>query len=65
MIERPVERRAPLPPVLGRRVELLGLLAFVLFAVVAFFLWRRAGGHHLHSHHRRDELARPSSVMDH
>ncbi len=39
MIERPVERRAPLPPVLGRRVELLGLLAFVLFAVVAFRLW--------------------------
>jgi penicillin-binding protein 2 len=25
--------------VLGRRVELLGLLAFVLFAVVAFRLW--------------------------
>lgn len=39
MIERPVERRAPLPPLLGRRVELLGLLAFVLFAVVTFRLW--------------------------
>jgi hypothetical protein len=39
-----------------------------LFAVVAFFLWRRAGGHrHLHdrhSHHRH-EPGRPSSVMDH
>ena len=39
MIERPAERRAPLPPVLGRRVELLGVLAFVLFAIVAFRLW--------------------------
>jgi penicillin-binding protein 2 len=39
MIERPAERRAPLPPVLGRRVELLGVLAFVLFAIVVFRLW--------------------------
>jgi penicillin-binding protein 2 len=39
VIERPVERRAPLPGGLGRRVELLGVLAFVLFAVVAFRLW--------------------------
>ncbi|HEX2703585.1 MAG TPA: penicillin-binding transpeptidase domain-containing protein [Solirubrobacteraceae bacterium] len=39
MIERPVERRAPLPAVLGRRVELLGLLACVLLAVIAFRLW--------------------------
>jgi penicillin-binding protein 2 len=39
MIERPVERRAPLPAVLGRRVELLGVLAFVLLAVIAFRLW--------------------------
>ena len=33
-----------------------------LFAVLAFFLWRRTGGHH-HSHHRHD-AGRPSSVMD-
>jgi penicillin-binding protein 2 len=39
MIERPAERRVPLPPLLGRRVELLGLLAVVLFAVVVFRLW--------------------------
>ena len=39
MIERPLERRTPLPPLLGRRVELLGLLAFILFAVVTFRLW--------------------------
>jgi hypothetical protein len=47
-----------------------------LFALVAFFLWRRAGGrhlhphsHHPHSHHPRsrhglDDAARPSSVME-
>ena len=39
MIERPLERRAPLPAVLGRRVELLGVLACVLLAVIAFRLW--------------------------
>lgn len=39
MIERPLERRAPLPPLLGRRVELLGALVFILFAVVVFRLW--------------------------
>lgn len=39
MIERPAERRAPLPGGLGRRVELLGVLACVLFAVVVFRLW--------------------------
>lgn len=39
MIERPVERRVPLPNGLGRRVELLGALAVVLFAVVVFRLW--------------------------
>jgi hypothetical protein len=38
---------------------------WLLFAVVAFFLWRRAGGH-LHSHqYHRPEGGRPSSVMDH
>ena len=36
-----------------------------LFAVVAFFLWRRASGHrHQHQHHHPDG-GRPSSVMDH
>jgi hypothetical protein len=35
-----------------------------LFAVIAFFVWRRAGGHHLHTHHRH-EMPGPSSVMDH
>jgi penicillin-binding protein 2 len=39
VIERPVERRAPLPGGLGRRVELLGVLVCFLFAVVAFRLW--------------------------
>ena len=37
---------------------------WILFAVVAFFLWRRAGRHHVHAHHRHD-LPGPSSVMDH
>jgi len=39
MIERPLERRAPVPAVLGRRVELLGVLACVLLAVIALRLW--------------------------
>jgi penicillin-binding protein 2 len=39
MIERPLQRRAPLPAVLGRRVELLGVLACVLLAVIALRLW--------------------------
>jgi penicillin-binding protein 2 len=39
VIERPVERRAPLPGGLGRRVELLGALICLLFAVVGFRLW--------------------------
>jgi penicillin-binding protein 2 len=39
VIERPVERRAPPPANLGRRVELLGVLACVLFAAVVFRLW--------------------------
>jgi penicillin-binding protein 2 len=39
VIERGAERRAPLPPVLGRRVELLGVLACVLIAVIGLRLW--------------------------
>jgi penicillin-binding protein 2 len=39
MIERGAERRAPLPPVLGRRVELLGVLVFILLAIIVFRLW--------------------------
>ena len=39
MIEPPLERRLPLPPLLTRRVGVLGVLAFVLFAIVAFRLW--------------------------
>jgi penicillin-binding protein 2 len=39
MIERGIERRGPMPAVLGRRVELLGVLACVLLAIVAFRLW--------------------------
>ena len=39
MIEPPLERRLPLPPLLTRRVGVLGALTFVLFAVVAFRLW--------------------------
>jgi Domain of unknown function (DUF1707) len=35
-----------------------------LFAVVAFFVWRRAAGHHSHGHHRHD-VPGPSSVMEH
>jgi Domain of unknown function (DUF1707) len=40
---------------------------WLLFAVVGFFLWRRAVGHHHaihHSHHRHDG-GQTSSVMDH
>ena len=39
MIESPLQRRAPLPPQLTRRVGVLGVLAFVLFAIIAFRLW--------------------------
>jgi penicillin-binding protein 2 len=39
MIERPLDRRTPLPPQLGRRIEILGLVAFVLFAIVVLRLW--------------------------
>jgi Domain of unknown function (DUF1707) len=52
---------------------------FLILAVVALFVWRRAGrhhldphhphAHHLHSHHghshQRPDVAGPSSVMDH
>ena len=34
-----------------------------LFAIVGFFLWRRAAGHGGHHHH--DGGSRPSSVTDH
>ena len=34
-----------------------------LFAIVGFFLWRRAAGHGAHHHH--DGGSRPSSVTDH
>ncbi|HLW95302.1 MAG TPA: hypothetical protein VKS25_08005, partial [Solirubrobacteraceae bacterium] len=39
MIEPPLQRRTPLPPQLTRRVGVLGVLAFVLFAIIAFRLW--------------------------
>ncbi len=39
MIESPLQRRAPLPPQLTRRVGVLGVLAAVLFGIVAFRLW--------------------------
>jgi len=39
VIEPPLQRRVPLPPQLSRRVGVLGVLAFALFAVVAFRLW--------------------------
>ena len=39
MIESPLQRRAPLPPQLARRVGVLGVLVFALFAVIAFRLW--------------------------
>ncbi|MGD0384949.1 MAG: hypothetical protein ABSB73_02315 [Solirubrobacteraceae bacterium] len=39
MIESPLQRRAPLPPQLMRRVGVLGVLMFVLFGVLAFRLW--------------------------
>ena len=35
-----------------------------LLAVIAFFVWRWAGGRHLHAH-RRHEMPGSSSVMDH
>lgn len=39
MIESPLQRRAPLPPQLTRRVGVLGGLAFLLFAIIGFRLW--------------------------
>jgi len=39
VIEPPLERRLPLPPLLSRRVGVLGVLTFVLFGIVAFRLW--------------------------
>lgn len=39
MIESPLQRRAPLPPQLTRRVGVLGVVVFVLFGVIAFRLW--------------------------
>ncbi len=43
---------------------------WLLFAIVAFFVWRRAGGHlggphHLHHVHQDRGDGRSSSVMDH
>jgi hypothetical protein len=35
-----------------------------LLAVIAFFVWRRPGGRHPHSHHH-EQMPGPSSVMDH
>jgi penicillin-binding protein 2 len=39
VIESPLQRRAPLPPQLTRRVGVLGVLAFVLFGIIGFRLW--------------------------
>jgi len=39
VIEAPLQRRAPLPPQLTRRVGVLGVLALVLFGIIAFRLW--------------------------
>ncbi len=39
MIESPLQRRAPLPPQLTRRVSVLGIAVFLLFGVLAFRLW--------------------------
>ena len=39
MIESPLQRRAPLPPQLTRRVSVLGIVVFLLFGVIAFRLW--------------------------
>jgi hypothetical protein len=43
---------------------------WLLFAIVGFFVWRRAGGHiggphHLHHVHQDRAAGQPSSVMDH
>jgi hypothetical protein len=39
---------------------------WLLFAVIAIFLWRRAGGHRRHEHHpHHHDGGQPSSVTDH
>ena len=45
---------------------------WLLFAIIAFFVWRRAGGrghigehHHQHHMHQDGAAGHPSSVMDH
>jgi hypothetical protein len=43
---------------------------WLLFAIVGFFVWRRAGGHiggphHLHHMHQDPAAGHPNSVMDH
>jgi len=39
VIESPLQRRAPLPPQLTRRVGVLAVTVFVLFGILAFRLW--------------------------
>jgi len=39
VIEAPLQRRAPLPPQLTRRVGVLGVVALALFGIIAFRLW--------------------------
>jgi penicillin-binding protein 2 len=39
VIEAPLQRRAPLPPQLTRRVGVLGVVSLVLFGIIAFRLW--------------------------
>jgi penicillin-binding protein 2 len=39
VIEAPLQRRAPLPPQLTRRVGVLSVVALVLFGIIAFRLW--------------------------
>ncbi|HEY1775607.1 MAG TPA: penicillin-binding transpeptidase domain-containing protein [Solirubrobacteraceae bacterium] len=39
MIEAPLQRRAPLPPQLTRRVGVLGVVALALFGIISFRLW--------------------------
>jgi hypothetical protein len=37
---------------------------WILFAIVGFFLWRRAVGGHWHHHHQVGGGRRPSSIID-
>jgi penicillin-binding protein 2 len=39
VIEPPLQRRAPLPPQLNRRVGVLGVAVLILFGVIVFRLW--------------------------